>query len=223
MSEEKLVDLDNNECKYCHEAEGSMIKPCNCNQFVHYSCLEKWQKSRHGNKEICEVCRTPYYGVTIFDGKKCFSELCFYSVIIIINIFVIIGCSGYDIIRRAFVNDKNTDFETLVFVMSWLAFLFMAMTMMIFTKKFNDTYNLKTKTIGYLLFNIGSQITAVTICSLFLKRIFWNISTYAMGTIIGLGVLVIFHIIKDIVKKVHSTYSITLYTNKPDQKSDQSI
>ncbi len=246
MSQEKelnIVELDVNECKYCHEAEGSMIRPCNCNQLVHYSCLEKWQESRTGGKDVCEVCKTRYYGVTIFNWKKCITEYFIYFVLILLNLFVIIGCTGYDIVHDSLYNDNDNskfeDFVQMSVIMAVLGELLIIVLYWKFIRLNNQPKNHTINLLKILLINTGLQIIPVTICSILLKRFFWNVSTLGMsiyvisvplmiiaiiGTIIvmigatGYG---IYSTIRYFITHTQSNYSTTLYTNKPEQESDQ--
>lgn len=62
------------ECRTCkmNYEEGNhekMIRPCNCNSWIHHKCLLEWV-SRYGNKKNCEVCGCAYKGrETIFVDK----------------------------------------------------------------------------------------------------------------------------------------------------------
>ncbi len=237
IQQDRLPSVREVLCKYCHQPEGGMIKPCKCNDYVHYSCLEKWQKSRSGNKDICEICHTKYSGATIFDRKKCISEYFIYICIILLTFFVMIGCTGYDIVGKA-LNDSytNTPFEDFIMVSTLLGicaevvFIIMAFLWTFMEESVRIT---KKNIVRFLLVNIGLQIIPVLVCSIVLKRFFWNISTLSMGiigvaciavviAILGIIGLIVFGIGILIKNQISSNYSTTLYTDRePDREPDQ--
>ena len=48
-------------CRICFEnlEEGKLIKPCNCNNYVHEKCLKKWIQIKN-NPRNCEICKSKY-------------------------------------------------------------------------------------------------------------------------------------------------------------------
>ena len=48
-------------CRICFEnfEEGKLIKPCNCNNYVHEKCLKKWIQIKN-NPKNCEICKSKY-------------------------------------------------------------------------------------------------------------------------------------------------------------------
>ncbi len=172
-----------------------MIRPCKCDKYVHYSCLEKWRESRSGNKDRCEICHTKYSGATISDGKKSISEYFIYTVLILLSFFVMIGCTGYDIVGETFKdNNNNTPFEDFIMVSTLLG-IFIEIDVVVISVFFtfmgeNDFAITKKNIVRFLFVNIGLQIIPVLVCSIIFKRFFWNISTLGMALMAVLGVAV---------------------------------
>jgi len=67
-------NISNNKCRYCYDSGGELINPCECkgsNEWVHYDCLVKWQRSsllsqsthpdhQTNIESVCNVCNTQF-------------------------------------------------------------------------------------------------------------------------------------------------------------------
>ena len=59
-----ISDIDDREivCRYCLDSSGNnKINPCNCKNFVHKECLQKWLLIKKDN--ICEICQIEYKNI----------------------------------------------------------------------------------------------------------------------------------------------------------------
>jgi glucan phosphoethanolaminetransferase (alkaline phosphatase superfamily) len=50
------------ECRICYDNEisESLIRPCRCNSFIHYSCIERWRQTYPNHSNACEICQYEY-------------------------------------------------------------------------------------------------------------------------------------------------------------------
>ncbi len=194
---------NDNICKYCHEPDGEMIKPCKCNDRVHLKCLTDWHKSRPGNKNTCEICKEEYYGKKTFDRNKCLIDFLYFPCMIILNLFVIVGCAGYDTFNKLSEHDA-TPFGKVLSVslpISVAYSLFFCLALLglwlaQITGKKIDEFKFGNgepiKIISYcLIFNISAQIIPVIVCSIILKEFFWNMTTFGLSLMFILGICII--------------------------------
>ncbi len=230
IDEESNVKLDNdsdpNVCKYCHEVGGKMIKPCNCNDSVHYKCLNDWQKSRSGSKDKCEICKTPYYSKRIFNRKECLFDSFYYPLMILLNLFMIFGCAGYEIFDK--LKDKNIPIVLpIIFASFYVIFgIFLGPVPFVLGDfpYYIRGYGITRKKLLMLVFICHTimQIIPVIICSIIFDKFFWNLATFGMTItfllIIGLIGFLIFGLImlvKPITSFLETTYTDERYYNKP--------
>ncbi|AYV77262.1 MAG: hypothetical protein Barrevirus25_5 [Barrevirus sp.] len=104
--------INENECKYCLEVipnekiDSIALRPCNCNNYVHKTCLDNWNLARPKEVNHCEVCNFVYVRSLIrtFDRHAfCFDILkILYVVLAILFIafccpFVMFGYGLFDI------------------------------------------------------------------------------------------------------------------------------
>ncbi len=176
-------------CKYCNETGSKMVKPCQCNDYVHYTCLDKWQRSRQNNKDKCEICQTQFYSNSTFNYRKCVTDFLIHICIVSLNIFIMVGCTGYDIIHKyILIDDAESPFYEFLSAMFGLGIVFSVISLLGYIVAVNDK-NIPQKYIYCsFVFHIAVQIIPVIICSSILGTFFWNITTFGMGITIVIAI-----------------------------------
>ncbi len=208
-------------CKYCHEQKGEMVKPCKCNDYVHITCLDKWNENRKDNENVCEICKAEYYKETTFNGKKCISDIFIYGSLILINLFVIIGFAGYDDIAK--IDSPFYNYcGTMVILGSLLVFFTYFFIMVWNLKQFIENPQIPKKYILYhLIFSILAQGIVVTISSSIIGKLFWNLATFITGALFIIIVGILGFLLKLLVQcitfSVRAQYTETNYANHPEQ------
>ncbi len=216
-----------NICKYCRQSGGKMITPCMCKDYVCYSCLDTWQKSRKNGKDTCEICKSKYYTHNEFEVGKCLSDYFIYTILFLLNLFVVIGYTGYDLIVESLDKEGSdkTPFGTLVGIsfiigviligITWfLAGLFF-ISVALEEGEMLDIIN-KKNIFYFLIFNTILQAIPSIICSSILGKSFWNLATMGMG-IMGIMVIGLFGAcIYGIFRLSKSKYVVKKYANNPD-------
>ncbi len=184
VSDESQSDSSETQtCKYCNETGGEMVKPCQCNDSVHYTCLDTWQKSRQTDKDKCEICQTQYYGNMTVNYRKCVSDFLIYICLVLLNIFTMVGCAGYDLVQKYLSDKEVSPFSGFIFGMFIMISLFYIVVLFLFYIIYIGEQNInQRKHLQYFfIFHIVVQIIPVIICSSILGTFFWNITTFGMG------------------------------------------
>ncbi len=204
-----LDDSEIQVCKYCNETGGEMVKLCQCNDFVHYRCLDKLHILHQTDKNKCEICQTQYYSnLTINYTYNCLKHIC----LVLLNIITMAGCTGYDLVNK-YVTDIVTGnvtnnvtyhhlrldyFVSIMFLIGiiYLFTLFASyISFMLIIKSVDQKYLQY-----FFIFHLIIQIIPVIICSIILESFFWNITTLAMSLTVLLAIIIPCLIIMIVVK-----------------------
>ncbi len=124
MSDQQL------ECKYCLEPISDnlkatpVIRPCNCNAYVHNKCLNSWNEQRDEDKTKCEICKSTYVTekVTVFDRKACCLDIFKIFYIVFAILFVIFASPFVMFGSTLFINHDEDAGATLGIILGTIGF-----------------------------------------------------------------------------------------------------